>query len=144
MADIQRNGHIPLRTQRIFDTAQQVAEWLEKRANVIYVSYPGLPSNPGHEIAKKQMENGFGGVISFVLDADDKTVERFCAALKVVTFAVSLGHDESLIFPQPSYDERMHLYPAVFSPGFLRFSIGLEDPKDIIEDLDQALKAVGL
>ena len=134
----------PLRTQRIFDTSQQVAEWLEKRENVTYVSYPGLPSNPGHEIAKKQMENGFGGVISFVLDADDKTVERFCAALKVVTFAVSLGHDENLIFPQPSYDERMHLYPAVFRPGFLRFSIGLEDPKDIIEDLDQALKAVGL
>ena len=134
----------PLRTQRIFDTAQRVAEWLEQRENVIYVSYPGLPGNPGHEIAKKQMENGFGGVISFVLDADDKTVERFCAALKVVTFAVSLGHDESLIFPQPSYDERMHLYPDVFHPGFLRFSIGLEDPEDIIEDLDQALRTVGL
>ena len=51
-----------------------------------------------------------GGVISFGLETDDKTVERFCAALKVVTFAVSLGHDESLIFPQPSYDERIGLY----------------------------------
>lgn len=134
----------PLRTQRIFDTSQKVAEWLEKRENVIYVSYPGLQSNPGYETAKKQMKNGFGGVISFVLNADDRTVERFCAALKVVTFAVSLGHDESLIFPQPSYDERMHLYPEVFKPGFLRFSIGLEDPDDIINDLDQALRAVGL
>lgn len=57
------------------------------------------------------MKNGYGGVISFGLDTDDKTVEHFCAALKVVTFAVSLGHDESLIFPQPSYDERIHLYP---------------------------------
>ena len=134
----------PLRTQRIFDTAQTVAEWLEQRENVTYVSYPGLPSNPGHEIAKKQMTNGYGGVISFVINADDKTVEHFCAALKVITFAVSLGHDESLIFPQPSYDERIDLYPAVFKPGFLRFSIGLEDPQDIIDDLDQALKSVGL
>jgi len=56
----------------------------------------------------------------------------------------SLGHDESLIFPQPSYDERIHLYPSQFQNGFIRFSVGLEEPKDIIEDLDQALKAVGL
>ena len=85
-----------------------------------------------------------GGVISFGLETDDKTVERFCAALKVVTFAVSLGHDESLIFPQPSYDERIHLYPKAFQKGFLRFSVGLEEPEDIIHDLDQALRAVGL
>ena len=79
-----------------------------------------------------------------VTAADDKAVERFCAALKVVTFAVSLGHDESLIFPQPSYDERINLYPEKFRKGFIRFSIGLEDPDDIIGDLDQALKAIGL
>ena len=68
----------------------------------------------------------------------------FCAALKVVTFAVSLGHDESLIFPQPSYDERINLYPERFRKGFIRFSVGLEDPDDIIADLDLALKSVGL
>lgn len=134
----------PLRMQRINDSAQAIAEWLEQRENVTFVSYPGLPSNPGHETATKQMKNGFGGVISFGLNADDKTVEHFCAALKVVTFAVSLGHDESLIFPQPSYDERINLYPPQFRKGFIRFSIGLEDPSDIIDDLDQALKKVGL
>lgn len=90
------------------------------------------------------MTNGYDGVISFVLDTDDKTVERFCAALKVITFAVSLGHDESLIFPQPSYDERIHLYPSKFQKGFLRFSVGLEGPENIIHDLDQVLQAVGL
>ena len=109
-----------------------------------FVSYPGLPSNPGHELAKRQMKNGYGGVISFGLDTDDKTVERFCAALKVVTFAVSLGHDESLIFPQPSYDERIALYPEKFRKGFIRFSVGLEDVEDIIADLDQGLRDVGL
>lgn len=134
----------PLRTERIFSSALKIAEWLETRENVTYVSYPGLESNPGHEVAKKQMSAGYGGVISFGIAADDKTVERFCASLKVVSFAVSLGHDESLIFPQPSYDERIDLYPEWCKPGFLRFSIGLEDPDEIIADLDQALKAVGL
>lgn len=134
----------PLRMERINKSAQKIAEWLEGRKNVTFVSYPGLPGHPGHEIAVKQMKNGFGGVISFGLHADDKTVEHFCAALKVVTFAVSLGHDESLIFPQPSYDERIHLYPERFRKGFIRFSVGLEDPDDIIRDLDQALKAIGL
>ena len=134
----------PLRMQRINESTRKIAEWLESRAHVTFVSYPGLPSNPGYELAKRQMKNGCGGVISFGLKTDDKTVERFCAALKVVTFAVSLGHDESLIFPQPSYDERIHLYPEKFRKGFIRFSVGLEDPDDIIRDLDQALTAVGL
>ncbi len=134
----------PLRMRRVNETSLKVAQWLEQREHVTYVSYPGLPSNPGYETAKKQMKEGFGGVLSFVLDTDDKTVEKFCAKLKVITFAVSLGHDESLIFPQPSYDERIQLYSEVFRPGFVRFSIGLEDPDDIIQDLDQALRAVGL
>ena len=134
----------PLRMQRINDSSLRIAHWLEQRKNVTFVSYPGLPSNRGHFTAKKQMKNGYGGVISFGLNADDKTVERFCAKLKVVTFAVSLGHDESLIFPQPSYDERIDLYPKQFLEGFIRFSVGLEEPEDIIEDLDQALRAVGL
>lgn len=134
----------PLRMQRINESSQKIAEWLEQRENVTFVSYPGLPSNPGYELAKKQMTNGYGGVISFGVDTDDKTVEHFCAALKVVTFAVSLGHDESLVFPQPSYDERIMLYPEKFRRGFIRFSVGLEDPDDIIRDLDQALRAVGL
>ena len=134
----------PLRMERINQSTQKIAEWLEKRKNVTFVSYPGLLSHPGHETAVKQMKNGFGGVISFGVNTDDKTVERFCAALKVVTFAVSLGHDESLIFPQPSYDERINLYPERFRKGFIRFSVGLEDPDDIIHDLDQALKSVNL
>ncbi|MBE6909361.1 MAG: PLP-dependent transferase [Ruminococcaceae bacterium] len=134
----------PLRMQRINESSQKIAEWLEQRKNVTFVSYPGLASNPGHELAERQMQNGYGGVISFGVAADDKTVERFCAALKVVTFAVSLGHDESLIFPQPSYDERIDLYPERFRKGFIRFSVGLEESEDIIADLDRALRAVEL
>lgn len=134
----------PLRMQRINESSLEVAKWLEQRKNVTFVSYPGLESNSGYELAKKQMKNGYGGVISFGLNTDDKTVEQFCAKLKVITFAVSLGHDESLIFPQPSYDERINLYPKQFRNGFIRFSVGLEDVKDIIADIDQALTAVNL
>lgn len=133
-----------MRMERINTTTLQLAQWLEQRQGVTFVSYPGLKNNPGYETAKKQMQNGFGGVISFGIDADDKTVERFCAALKIITFAVSLGHDESLIFPQPSYDERIRLYPPQFQNGFIRFSVGLEDVADLIADLDQALKVIGL
>lgn len=134
----------PLRMRQINESSQKIAEWLETRKNVTFVSYPGLPSNPGHELARRQMKNGYGGVISFGISADDKAVERFCAALKVVTFAVSLGHDESLVFPQPSYDERINLYPSKFRRGFIRFSVGLEEPDDIINDIDQALNTIGL
>lgn len=134
----------PLRMKQINASAQKIAEWLQERENVTFVSYPGLKSNPGHVLAERQMKNGYGGVISFGLDTDDKTVEKFCAALKVVTFAVSLGHDESLIFPQPSYDERIGLYPEKFRKGFIRFSVGLEETEDIISDLDQGLRSVGL
>lgn len=134
----------PLRMQRINESSLRIAHWLEQRENVTFVSYPGLPGTRGYDTAIKQMKNGYGGVISFGLNADDRIVERFCAKLRVVTFAVSLGHDESLIFPQPSYDERINLYPKQFQEGFLRFSVGLEEPGDIIEDLDQALRGVGL
>ena len=134
----------PIRMERINQSALKIAKWLVKRENVTFVFYPGLESNSGHELAKKQMGHGFGGVISFGLNTDDKTVEHFCAALKVVTFAVSLGHDESLIFPQPSNEERIHLYPEQFRKGFIRFSVGLEDSDDIIGDLDQALRTVEL
>lgn len=133
----------PLRMERINQSSLEIAQWLEQRKHVTFVSYPGLESHPHHDLAKRQMK-GFGGVISFGVEADDKTVEKFCAHLKVVTFAVSLGHDESLIFPQPSYDERIDLYPPKFRNGFIRFSVGLEDPQDIIQDLNQAFHAIGL
>lgn len=73
----------PLRMKRINDTSLQIARWLETRHGVTFVSYPGLESNSGHELAKRQMPGGFGGVISFGVDADDKTTEQFCAKLKI-------------------------------------------------------------
>lgn len=135
---------LPLRMKQHNENALTVARWLEKQPCVSFVAYPGLESNKGHEIAKKQMVNGFGGVLSFGLKADHDTHNRFVSHLKVITSAVSLGHDESLIVFLGEDDERQYLYPDEFHNGFFRFSVGIEDAQDIINDLKQALKKTGL
>lgn len=135
---------LPLRMRQHNENALQVARWLETQPGVRFVAYPGLESNKGHEVAKKQMSPGFGGVLSFGLNADHDTHNRFVSHLRVITSAVSLGHDESLIVFLGEDDERQYLYPEEFHNGFFRFSVGIEDVEDIIEDLRQALQKVDL
>lgn len=135
---------LPLRMREHNSNALAVARFLDGQKGVRFVAYPGLESHKGHEIAKKQMHNGFGGVLAFGLNADHDTHNRFAAALRVITSAVSLGHDESLIVFLGENDERQYLYPEEFHGGFFRLSVGIEDVKDLIEDLGQALKAAGL
>ena len=83
-------------------------------------------------------------MLSFGLKADHETHNRFVSHLKIITSAVSLGHDESLIVFLGENDERQYLYPEEFHNGFLRLSVGIEDTEDLIEDLRQALEKVGL
>ena len=135
---------LPLRMQRHNDNALKIALWLEKQPCVSFVAYPGLEGNNGHEIAKKQMINGFGGVLSFGLKADHDTHNRFVQNLNIITSAVSLGHDESLIVFLGENDERQYFYPEEFHNGFFRFSVGIEDVNDLIEDLSQAFQNTGL
>lgn len=135
---------LPLRMQRHNDNALRIARWLEKQPEISFVAYPGLESNKGYEIAEKQMINGFGGVLSFGLKADHDTHNRFVQNLNIITSAVSLGHDESLIVFLGENDERQYLYPEEFHNGFFRFSVGIEDADDLIEDLRQALQYTGL
>ncbi len=135
---------LPLRMKQHNESAQKIAEYLEGLTAVRFVSYPGLRSHPGHELAKQQMLNGYSGVMAFGLKADHDTHNRFVSQLRVITSAVSLGHDESLIVFLGEEDERQYLYPEEFHGGFFRFSVGLEDTQDIIEDINQALKKIGL
>lgn len=135
---------LPLRMRQHNENALAVAKWLESLDCVSFVAYPGLTSNSGYETAKKQMAPGFGGVLSFGLKADHDTHNQFVSHLNVITSAVSLGHDESLIVFLGEDDERQYLYPDEFSNGFFRFSVGIEDVEDIIDDLRQALEKVGL
>lgn len=133
-----------LRMKQHNENAQKVAEYLESLPFVRFVAYPGLKSHKGHEVAKSQMVNGYGGVLSFGLKADHDTHNRFVSYLKVITSAVSLGHDESLIVFLGEDDERQYLYPEEFHNGFFRLSVGIEDIEDIIGDLEQAFKKTGL
>lgn len=135
---------LPLRMKQHNENAHAVAKWLEAQPCVSFVAYPGLESSKGHEIAKKQMSPGFGGVLSFGLKTDHDTHNKFVSHLKVITSAVSLGHDASLIVFLGEDDERQYLYPEEFSNGFFRFSVGIEDVEDIIGDLKQAMEKVGL
>jgi len=130
---------LSLRMEQHSKSALRIAEFLEKHPSVSFVAYPGLKSHPQHEIAKKQM-SAFSGVISFGLIADVKTHNKFVNSLELIISAVSIGHDESLIVYTGPTDERNHFYPKEFQNGHLRFSVGLEDPDDIITDLEQALK----
>ncbi len=135
---------LPLRMRQHNENARKVAQWLEAQPCVSFVAYPGLESHKGHEVAKKQMSPGFGGVLSFGLKADHDTHNRFVSYLNVITSAVSLGHDESLIVFLGENDERQYLYPEEFHNGFFRFSVGIEDVEDIIGDLKQAMEKAGL
>jgi len=137
---------LPLRMQRQCDNAAQVARWLIDHPCVTQVNYPGLPSHPQHALAAELLERGaFGAMISFDLkDGSQKLVFRFMEALKLVLPATTLGDVYSLV-----------LYPAGTShraldaearrrvgigDGLVRLSVGIEDPADIMADLDQALR----
>lgn len=130
---------LPLRMKQHSESALKVAKFLESYPGVEFVAYPGLTSHPQHEIAKKQMSM-FSGVISFGLKGDVKTHNKFVNSLKIIISAVSIGHDESLIVYTGPNDERNHFYPEEFKNGHLRFSVGLEDANDIINDLRQAFE----
>ena len=135
---------LPLRMKQHNRNGLAIAEWLEQQPAVSFVAYPGLKSSKGYDIAQKQMTNGFGGVLSFGLKADHDTYNRFVSKLKLITSAVSLGHDESLIVFIGENDERQYLYPDEFHHGFFRLSIGIEDTEDLINDLKNAFAETGL
>ncbi|WP_219413630.1 trans-sulfuration enzyme family protein [Pseudonocardia nigra] len=133
---------LPMRMRAHCANALAVAEFLENDPRVAYVAYPGLASHPQHALAARTLDGGFGGMLAFAVHGDPATQNRFVAALQVITSAVSLGHDESLIVHVAGDDERARFYPEEFRRyGHLRFSVGLEDPRDLVADLDQALTA---
>lgn len=133
---------LPLRMRQHNESGLAIARFLAEHPLVRFVSYPGLESHRRYEIAKRQMYPGFSGMIAFGLKLDADGHNRFISRLKIITSAVSLGHDESLIVFLGPDDERQYLFPEEFSGGFFRFSVGLEDTEDLIGDLDQALSSL--
>ena len=134
---------LALRMQRACDNALKIAKWLEARSDIARVVYPGLPSHPQHELAKRQMLGGFGGVISVETTGDLARASKVLSRTKLFTLAESLGGVESLI-EHPAImthasipaDQRAALG---ISDTLIRLSVGIEDANDLIADLDQAL-----
>lgn len=133
---------LPLRLRQHLGSAQRVAEVLDDDPRVAFVAYPGLTSHPQHKLATRQFGGrGHGAVLAFALDADPTVQNRFVNALHVITSAVSLGHDESLIVHvAPGTRGGDEHYPELFQRyGHLRLAVGLEDPDDLITDIRAAL-----
>jgi len=134
---------LDLRVKEQSRSAMQIARWLQKQPMVKRVLYPGLETHPGHELAKRQMGGGFGGMITFEIDGDLAATKRVCESTKIFGLAVSLGAVESLI-EQPA--TMSHASYAIvdkvrfgITDGLIRLSIGLEDPEDLQNDLAQAI-----
>jgi len=133
---------LQLRVLRQCENALAIARWLEGQDAVTQVYYPGLESNPGHLLARRQMGGRYGGVVSFEVSSGD-AARSFLERLRVFTLAESLGAVESLaespaFMTHTSIPEEMRKRVGV-SDGLLRLSVGIEDVDDLVADLEQAL-----
>ena len=130
---------LAVRMDRHCDNAEAVAKYLDAQPQVARVSYPGLESHPGHEVAKKQMKR-FGGMVSVLFQTTEQA-KKFCKSTKLFCLAESLGGVESLIEHPATMTHVSVAGSALEVPGELvRISVGIEDEADLIADLEQALK----
>ena len=137
---------LEIRMQRHCDNAMKVAQYLKTNDKVEKVFYPGLEEHEGHEIAKRQMNGLYGGMVSFIVKGGREKAAIVADNVKVATLAVSLGAAETLIEHPASmthspYTEE-ELEAAGIPAGLIRFSVGLENPEDIINDLKQAFDKI--
>lgn len=136
---------LAIRMERSEENARKVAIFLENHPKVDWIKYPGLESHPQHELAKKQM-SGFGAMISFGLKGGFKAGETMMNNVHLAMLAVSLGGVESLI-QHPASMTHAGLSPeareaAGIGEGLVRYSVGIEDCEDIIQDLEHALDLI--
>jgi cystathionine gamma-synthase len=135
-----------VRMRQIMANAQAIAEWLQCHPKVTRVLYPGLSNHPGHELARRQMTGGFSGMVSFDVAGSVEAANRVSEGTQLFTLATSLGGVESLIFPPTAwlYTDQALLKqipgsPWAQHPGLIRLSVGIEDARDLIADLERAL-----
>ena len=143
---IQGLETLSLRVQRTVDNALEIAKWLEKHPAVEAVNYAGLESSQYHDLAKKYLTNGFGGVLTFRLKAGKEAAEKFVDSLKLISHLANVGDAKSLII-QPAATTHQQLsaeeqVAAGVLPDQLRLSVGIEHIDDIKEDLQQAFEKI--
>lgn len=135
---------LSVRVERQNQTAQKIADYLANHKRISAVNYPGLPDHPSHARAREFFQ-GFGGMLSFELKSDAMGTEKFLRSLKIPIVAASLGGVESLVI-QPAKTSHLVVpkeirIKAGISDQLIRFSVGLEDPDDLIRDLESSLQA---
>lgn len=137
---------LPLRMERHCYNAQKVAEFLESHEKVAWVNYPGLKSNKYYELAKKYMPNGTCGVVSFGLKGGRAAAEEMMAHLRLAAIVTHVADARTCVLHPASHTHRQmtdeQLKEAGVAPDLIRFSVGIENVKDIIADLDYALSYV--
>ncbi len=135
---------LSLRMERHSTNAATVAEFLRDHANVGWVTYPGLSDHPGHDLARRYLKGGFGGMIGFGVKGGLEAGKKFINSLKLISHLANIGdartlaiHPASTTHQQLSEEEQLQ---AGVTPDFVRLSVGIESVEDIIADLDQALQ----
>ncbi len=134
---------LALRVERQNQNALAMAGYLEKHKHVRQVNYPGLDSHPMHATAKKQMPGGFGGVLSFEIDGGLPAVFKVLPRLRFALMAANLGQVDTIVGP-PSTTSHVECTPeeraaAGIPEGLIRYSVGIEDIQDLMDDMEQAL-----
>jgi cystathionine gamma-synthase len=134
---------LALRVQRQNSNAFAMAHYLEDHPKVVKVNYPGLESHPMHEVAKKQMEGGYGGVLSFEIIGGLQAVTQVLPRLRYAYMAANLGQVDTVVGP-PSLTSHIECTEeerkaAGIPEGLIRYAVGIEDIEDLIADMNQAL-----
>lgn len=140
---IQGLETLPLRIRQHSANALEVAKWLEAHPSVTWVNYPGLPSHPDHLKAQRFLPNGYGAIIGFGIKGGREAGIKLIESVKLFSHLANIGDAKSLII-HPASTTHQQLTPEEqlstgVSDDYIRLSIGLEDVKDILADLDQAL-----
>jgi O-acetylhomoserine/O-acetylserine sulfhydrylase len=137
---------LSLRVQRHVDNALELAQWLEKHPQVEFVEYPGLASSPYHDLAKKYLKNGFGGILNFGIVGEKENASKFIDHLKLASLLANVGDAKTLVIhPASTTHEQLSIddqLAAGVKPNQVRISVGIEHIEDIKADFQQAFDKV--
>ncbi|HEY0442873.1 MAG TPA: O-acetylhomoserine aminocarboxypropyltransferase/cysteine synthase [Candidatus Limnocylindrales bacterium] len=134
---------LPLRIERHSQNALTVAQWLEKRDDVTWVSYPGLPSHPSYKLAQRYLKGGFGGIVTFGVKGGVDAGRKLIDSVKIFSLLANVGDAKSLIIhPASTTHSQLGTEEQAstgVTPDLIRLSVGLENVDDLIADLEQGL-----
>jgi O-acetylhomoserine (thiol)-lyase len=142
---LQKLESLPLRMERHCENAQIVAEYLEDHPEVDWINYPGLASHETHDLASEYLDDGYGGMITFGLEDGYEAGRRVCEEVELASLLANVGDAKTLIIHPASTTHQQLTEEEKLASGvtddLVRISVGIEDPADIVEDIDRAIEA---